>query len=397
LQFSPDPRVRSYLVNWLGPLGCDAQSILTRLDREPDITIRRALFLILGHYSETELTPATRESLTPKVLAIFEKEPDAGVHAAAQWLLRRWGQAKQFDAIVERLKCDEKQLQSRKATEKRQWYINSQKQTYVIVDARQGKFLMGSPKSEAERFSGEIQHARDIGRRFAIAACEVTKEQFARCQQDLPWQTNKTDELKTDDWVKTSDSPQVQITWWVAATYCNWLSEKEGIPKDQWCYEPNSKGEFNPGMKAKDKFWELTGYRLPTESEWEYACRAGTVTSRFYGTSDSLLPKYAWYQDNAQGRTWPTASLQPNDFGLFDMLGNAFEWCYDRPDNYAQLAGKITEDHPSTDPLKTADRRVMRGGGWIYKPPYLRSANRLTNAPDAMANAISFRPVRSYP
>ena len=99
------------------------------------------------------------------------------------------------------------------------------------------------------------------------------------------------------------------------------MSEQEGIVKEQWCYEPNEKGEYGPGMKAKDKYLELSGYRLPTEAEWEYACRAGTVTSRYYGLTDTLLAKYAWYEANGQNRTWPVGSLKPNDFGLFDMHG----------------------------------------------------------------------------
>ena len=73
-----------------------------------------------------------------------------------------------------------------------------------------------------------------------------------------------------------------------------------------------------------------TGYRLPTEAEWEYACRAGTVTSRYYGVSVELLGKYAWYQANSQDHAWPGGSLLPNDLGLFDMLGNVFEWVQDR-------------------------------------------------------------------
>src|ERR1700732_4113088 len=102
--------------------------------------------------------------------------------------------------------------------------------------------------------------------------------------------------------------------WYEAAQYCNWLSKQEGIAPDQWCYEPTKREKDAAGMKAKSKFWELTGYRLPTEPEWEYACRAKTETSRYYGMNEKVLPQYAWYQNNAQYRTWPIGSLEPNDF-----------------------------------------------------------------------------------
>ena len=71
----------------------------------------------------------------------------------------------------------------------------------------------------------------------------------------------------------------------------------------------------------------LTGYRLPTEAEMEYATRAGALTSRYYGETEELLPKYAWYNKNSQERTWPVGSLKPNDLGLFDVQGNVYTWC----------------------------------------------------------------------
>src|SRR5262249_45059949 len=115
-----------------------------------------------------------------------------------------------------------------------------------------------------------------------------------------------------------------------AAAYCNWLSKEEGIPEDQWCYLRNDSEKYEKGMTVRPNYLSLRGYRLPTEAEWEYTCRAGAVTARFYGETDELLPKYAWYAKNSRDR-WlrPVGTLKPNDLGLFDMHGNDYEWCQD--------------------------------------------------------------------
>ena len=111
-------------------------------------------------------------------------------------------------------------------------------------------------------------------------------------------------------------------SWYDAARYCNWLSEREGLSS---CYEVNA-----AGIKTVPAFSDRSGYRLPTEEEWEYACRAGATTSRYYGRSSQLLAKYAWYSLNSADRTRPSGLLKPNDLGLFDPLGNVFEWCQDK-------------------------------------------------------------------
>ena len=391
LKFSPDPSARSYIVHWLGPLGSDPQPIMQRLDVEPDVTIRRALVLTLGEFTESQLSTAQRQPLIEKLMVIYENEPDAGLHGAVEWLLRRWGQGKRLDAVVEKLKCDEKQLQARKSNDKRQWYVNPQKQTFVIVDA--GEFLMGSPTSEPGRYPFEAQHRYHIGRRFAISTHEVTKAEWNEFQR----QHSEISRRNTGEFVKTNDSPQVDMPWYDAAHYCNWLSDQAGIPKEQWCYEPNKQGKYTAVMKAKDKFWDLTGYRLPTKAEWEYACRSGTVTSRYYGRSEKLLRQYAWYQENGSNRTWPVGSLKPNDIGLFDMLGNVFEWCFDSAQAYPQQAGKVLEDVPSTQPVDGGDNRVVRGGAFDVPPRGVRSAVRVNFAAAGHDATIGFRPARTYP
>jgi len=251
--------------------------------------------------------------------------------------------------------------------------------------------LMGSPSSEPERGPDERQHRVHLGRRLAISTTLVTKEQFGRFQLDCPDVARKN----MDQWVKTADSPQTGVTWYEAAQYCNWLSKQEGIDEKQWCYEPNERGKYGPGMKPKEKHLELVGYRLPTEAEWEFAGRAETTTSRYYGLSETLLPRYAWYNANSQNRTWPVAGLKPNDYGLFDMHGNAWEWCDDVYDDYR--TANVSEDSGFTRPVVENDDRVLRGGSFLSWPEGVRSADRSEDAPANRSFDNGFRTARSCP
>jgi formylglycine-generating enzyme required for sulfatase activity len=393
-KFSPDTRARSYLIHWLSPLGGDPLSIVRRLEAESDVTIRRALVLTLGEFTDTQLSSAQREPLSEKLLAVYENEPDAGLHGAAEWLLRRWGQAKRLAAVVEKLRGNEQQLQTRKANEKRQWYVNTERQTFVLVEA--GEFLLGSPQSEPDHAVTESPHACRIGQRFAISAHEVTKAQWQTFQRAVrhPY-VPQTPILAM--FVRTDDSPQTGVSWYAAAHYCNWLSEQEGIPQEQWCYEPNPQGVYAAGMKAKEKSLQRTGYRLPMEAEWEYACRAGTQTSRYYGLTETLLPDYAWYQANGQNRTWPVGSLKANDLGLFDMLGNAWEWCFDEYVESPKQAALVFAGAVTNQAVEDRVARVLRGGAFDVHPQFVRSACRVDTAPANRDSVVGFRPARTYP
>lgn len=188
----------------------------------------------------------------------------------------------------------------------------------------------------------------------------------------------------------------IAITWFEAAEYCNWLSELEGIPDDQWCFEPNEEGEFGPGMKAKENFLELSGYRLATEPEWEFACRAGTTTSRYYGLSVDLLPNYAWFAANNLNHTRPVGTKKPNDFGLFDMQGNTFDWCYDLVED-ADEEVLAADDAPTSEAVTATGNRILRGGSFVVPEANVRSAARYFNQPGTRRLGTGFRIVRSLP
>jgi len=180
--------------------------------------------------------------------------------------------------------------------------------------------------------------------------------------------------------------PMNSVTWFDAAAYCNWLSKKDGIPKGEWCYDPNEKGNYAGAMKLMSNAENRKGYRLPTEAEWEFSCRAGTSTAYSFGEPWELLEKYGWYNKNSPNRSKPVGSLKPNDLGLFDLHGNIWEWCQESIDD-PYISSTITDEHP----------RSLRGGSFNEAPAYVRSWNRNWNRPSVRSFIYGFRPSRTYP
>ena len=118
------------------------------------------------------------------------------------------------------------------------------------------------------------------------------------------------------------------------------------------------------------------------------------MTSRYYGTNRKLLPQYAWYLANGQNRTWPTGKTKPNDIGLFDMLGNVWDWCFDP---YADEPIKMVVGMSSTRTVEVTDRRALHGGAFDFRPANIRSACRGGSQPDNRDFVFGFRPARTYP
>jgi formylglycine-generating enzyme required for sulfatase activity len=448
LKHRPDPTVRSYLTNRLAPMGADPGDLIKQLSVEPDVTVRRALLLSLGEYRLDALPAAGREAWPRQIAVVFQDDPDPGVHGAAEWLLRRWQQEvaiqKHRDAWARDAKRrEQKQIQIQEALVRDgnkaspAWYVNSQGQTMVVLPGP-GEFMMGSPTSEVGHFPDETLHQQRIGRSFAVMDTSVTVEQFDRFLKLHP-ETRKAFSARAglEDLKKYSPEPgcPMMVTWFMAAEYCNWLSAQEGIPREQWCYEPNTvpaavvlgrgvaflgapfqqgpllalsnvmlgrtlSGDYGEGMKLTRDYLHRSGYRFPTEAEWEYACRA-LASSRFhFGEPAVLLDRYARYNANSADRTWPVAGLKPNEWGFFDMHGNMFTWCIDRYGDYAMEGGKFLEDNENTadmNGIHNKDNRVMRGGAFVSRALDLRSAFRERLAPNSRRIYVGFRPARTLP
>jgi serine/threonine protein kinase/formylglycine-generating enzyme required for sulfatase activity len=434
LKHSPDPRLRSFILNWLNPLGTDpgviarefqridpstkptpveGQSIMDAVLFHPETSIRRALILALGTYGTEGLSPNDRDSLGVTLLDLYKNDPDAGIHSAADWTLRQWGQG-------EKLKLADAELIKLKAWGNRRWFVNGQGQTFAVIEGPV-EFVMGSPATETDRESGETPHQVAIPRRFAIASREVTVEQYRPFARTNPAEYGVGEEFLKKSSNGTLNSinqpfseygvgeeflnksspdpggPMIAYSWYIAAAYCNWLSEREGIPKDQWCYQPNGEGQYAQGITIPADMLRRTGYRLPMEAEWEYACRAGAVTSRYYGRSQELLGRYSWSIKNSDERARPCGSLLPSDLGGFDMLGNACEWMQDLYKPYGKASPNPQQDNTLANDNINDLPRILRGGGFSNRLPFVRSATRFRDSPSFRGTGNGFRPARTYP
>jgi len=396
LKYSPDPLVRSYLIHRLRAAS-DARAVANRLQEETDLTIRRALVLALGENGYQALSPEDHRSVLGKLREWYDQAPDPGLHAAAEWSLRQWKQDQWLKQTDEKRIKDQKrrehhlqrirqELTASKGPAQPQWYVTSQGQIMIVIPGP-AEFLMGSTASEMWPSDDEALHRRRIGRAYAIAAKPVTAGQYRSFRKD-----HRVIRQQAPD----DDCPVTATNWYQAAEYCNWLSKQEGLPETQWCYQPNQDGQFAEGMKPAPGFLKRTGYRLPTEAEWEYACRAGAVTSRYYGGSEELLEKYGWYQKNSDGKSWPVGSLKPNDWGLFDTLGNVFEWCQDRYGPYTRgQGGRAVEDAGDIWPLSEKPLIVLRGEAFLDRADRHRSAKRNWIQPETLYDNIGFRTAKT--
>jgi formylglycine-generating enzyme required for sulfatase activity len=226
-----------------------------------------------------------------------------------------------------------------------------------------GSFTMGSESNESGRGSDEgPQTAVTITQGFWMSQYEVTQSEYIETIGSNP-----------STFTKDPQQPVEKVNWHEAVAYCRQLTTE---------------------AREADSLPQGYIFRLPTEAEWEYACRAGTSTRFSYGDdpSDSELGELAWYVENSNSSPHPVGQLKPNPWGLYDMHGNVWEWCYDKW-QYAYPGGK------SKDFLASEDGwlRVARGGSWLYSASNCRSANRDDYGPNNRCSDIGFRVVLAPP
>ena len=214
--------------------------------------------------------------------------------------------------------------------------------------------MMGSPEDELSRAPDEDQFWVTISQDFYIGLYEVTQAQWEAVMGENP--------IIWEGYVKGDDYP----IYFVSMSNC-----------EEFLTTINTLG--------------LGTFRLPTEAEWEYACRAGSTTLFHWGTDLAVIGDYAWLNVNAEGAPHEVGLKLPNNWGLFDMMGNVYEWCSDWYGEYP------TEDQIDYIGPTTGDERVVRGGNWYDAADRCRSASRYNYTPTNRYDTLGFRLVRSYP
>ncbi|MBF0622376.1 MAG: formylglycine-generating enzyme family protein [Magnetococcales bacterium] len=237
-----------------------------------------------------------------------------------------------------------------------------------FVEIPAGRFMMGSPDSDDLARDNE-KPQRDVT--ISSLSCmryPVTRKLY---QEVIGKVSDHWDDQAKENW------PITEISWLEAVIFCNQWSERVGLTP---CYE----------QQSKQIIWHrrADGIRLPTEAEWEYLCRAGTETPWFFGETDDLGKEYAWFEDNSENRPHAVGTRKANPWGLYDLSGNVFEWCWDRYGDYS----KESQENPVG--LEAGDVRVIRGGSFLFWSGSLRSADRVRVEPVNRVRFLGFRCVR---
>ena len=323
----------------------------------PAVVAVVAILTVFGAYRQVKIAEEAQTEA--------EKQLRAAQAALAESEKQRWAtQAALAEAEEQRLAAQaalaEKEEEQQIALGRKFLVVtNSIGMKLVYIPA--GSFAMGSSNSSYQRdrrFSNEYpQHQVHISKGFWMGQTEVTQGQYEFVMKAQPWSGEKS--VQED-----ANNPAVYVSWNDAVEFCRKLSQQEGRT-----------------------------YRLPTEAEWEYACRAGTTTRFSFGDSYSSLGDYAWYRSNTysvgQAYAHPVRQKKPNPWGLYDMHGNVSEWC---SDHYGE---EYYSNSPSVDPNgpRSGTRRSLRGGYWGETWLYLRSSDRRWSVPERRWRSYGFRVV----
>ncbi|XZE55399.1 bifunctional serine/threonine-protein kinase/formylglycine-generating enzyme family protein [Planctomycetaceae bacterium SH139] len=321
LSDTSNPRHRTYLIHRFASFEAEPDGLYQRFTTEQDLGVRQAILLALGEYDPQQIASNLRGQVINLAAAAIVTGRSPGIHSAGRWLLQRWEQLEPLQQALGTLAN-----QTEKNTIQNGYQLAAANQCYAIIPAGTS-FLVtefaypdDAPPSKTERYE-TLPHS------LAVATDKVTLAQFRRFladtakfdeQMEYPFETAQAGDAQ---------HPATQVTWVQAARYCRWLSEQAGIPPEQMCFPEIT--EIKEGIDLPPDYRQRSGYRLPTQQEWECYCRAGTTTRFPFGSDVAMLREYSWHAENSGRNLYPTGSLKPNNWGLFDPLGQCHEWCID--------------------------------------------------------------------
>lgn len=379
LVLAPDPAARTMFIHQYGEFRGDlleAARVLDAMKTDPDLQtadFRSGLCAALGQIRWEAMSSEEKEALRATMIALYREAPDGGTHSAAYYALNRWGQQKEIPSLPA----------NPKPWADRGWAVNNLGIAMTYIPA--GTFWMGDESelsSENERPRRQVTMAEG----FFMADRPVTVGQFQQFIDHVAKDPESRAEAEiVRNWqlppAHSSDEniPVYGVSWLHAVAFCNWLSRQHGLTP---CYKLT---------KSNDGRWrtvldpQVHGYRLPSEAEWEYACRAKSEMQYTFGDAEQLLGEYALYEAESWLHIWPSGKKLPNGWGLFDMHGNVSEWCEDVWHNTydgAPLDGSAWLDKAR------GNYRVRRGGSWDADARGCRCAARdgwYTDWPDTIS------------
>ena len=259
---------------------------------------------------------------------------------------------------------------------------------FVYIPA--GKFQMGSTAGEPDE---KPVHGVTISKGYFMGRYEVTQQLYLEVMKE--W--GGTEPSST--YGEGDDYPAYYVSWYDAVVYCNRRSIAEDLTPCYAIGNETDPDEWGTVPTSSDDPWEVTcnweanGYRLPTEAEWEYAARAGDATTNartWSGTdTETKLEEYAWYSKNSGSGTHQVGKKEPNAWGLYDMSGNVWEWCWDWYGNYSDES--VSDPHGGS----SGANRVCRGGGWRNSAESCTVSRRSSSDPNNHNDLSGFRVVRS--
>lgn len=384
LQPAADPRLRTELIHRFPAARFSATQMVKLVRDHADVKTRSALLLALAGFRSQELSAELRERFLVEIRA-SPQMADPEFIAAVEYLHSRWNSPMQVSqAALPKPEEFGWQLTTGHAQ------ASNHRMVAVPLTITAGPTLLGAPAGEGHQDEVETARPVNIPRSFAIAAKEVSRAQFREFLQDKshtavddrePEQRVKElIEEKTRRFGLQDDFPVFEINLAEAAAYCNWLSARENL---ELCYPENiielallDLPERFP--KLSDEFLARNGYRLPTEEEWELACRAGATTPRYFGDQDEYLSEYAVFRRNSRLGPLAIAQRRPNAWGLFDMHGNVAEWCHTTQAARERSGDVVTDEGPlaTSQSLGVDEVYFLRGCAHFNAADVLRSAYR---------------------